>query len=186
MIAPVNFAVPSFRAIHQSRDYMQPEQAEVADKIVDILTSDKYKNEKGKTLEEQAGAKADIFISQPKVPYSSPKEDKSVNVFLIFSRYIDTQGEKFGRRSIHNIGTFDKNNIQNFPDEFRRINFENNSEKIENCINLATVILSGLALLAVVLFSGDMFKPKVKENAKPMIEKVITLKDSVKNCNKNL
>ncbi|MCM1003115.1 MAG: hypothetical protein NC408_02100 [Candidatus Gastranaerophilales bacterium] len=179
MIAPVNSAVPSFKAIYQSRDYMKPEQAEIADNIVDILTSDKYKNEKGKTLEEQAGVKADVFIS-------SPKEDKSVNVFLIFSRYIDTQGEKFGRRSIHNVGTFDKNNIQKFPDEFRRVNFENNSEKIENRTNLAAVILSGLALLAAVLFSGEMFKPKVKENAKPMIEKVITLKDSITNCNKNL
>ncbi len=180
MIAPVNFAVPSFKAIYQSRDYMKPEQAEAADKIVDMLTSDKYKNIEGKNLEQQAGVKADIFISQPMAPYSSSTEEKSVDVFLIFSRYIDTQGEKFGRRTFNKIGTFDKNNLQKFPDEFRRVNFENNSEKIENRTNLAAAILGGLALLATVLFSGGIFKQKVQENTKPVIEKVMEYKDSIK------
>lgn len=173
MITPVSFAMPSFRAIYQSRSYMKPEQAEVADKIVDMLKSDKYKDIKGKTLEEQAGIKADVFISQPMIPYSSPIEEKSVDVFLAFTKYIDTQGEKFGRRTIHNVGTFNSCNVQNFPDEFKRVNFENNSEKMENRMNLVAIILGGLVLLASLLCYGDILKPRVNENVKPMIEKVV-------------
>ena len=152
MIKPISSAEPSFRAIHYAQDYMQPTQIEVADRIDYMLTADEFRNAEGKTLEEQAGMKADIFINQPYQPLS---DGKSVNVSLAFTQYIDLNGDKFGRRDVFEIGSFNAENIQTFPDEFIKTNKQNNPKKIEDRINLAAIILSGLAMLGVILAKGS-------------------------------
>lgn len=152
MIKPISSAKPSFRAIYYAKDYMQPAQAEVANRINYMLTSDEFRNEKGKTLEEQAGIKADIFINQPYKPVS---DGKSVNVSLAFTQYIDLNGDKFGEREVYDIGSFNADNVETFPDEFRKTNKENNPAKMENRMNLGVVIITTLTVLGFMLTKGS-------------------------------
>lgn len=147
MIKPISSAMPSFRAIYYAKDYMQPAQIKVADRINYMLTSDEFRNEEGKTLEEQAGIKADIFINQPEASLNQ----NNVNVSLAFTQYIDMNGDKFGRREVFEIGSFNTENVENFSDEFRKTNKENNPEKLENRMSLAAVIVSGLAMFGMML-----------------------------------
>ncbi len=151
MIKPISSALPSFRAIYNAKDYMQPAQIKVADRINYMLTSDEFRNAEGKTLEEQAGVKADIFINQPIKPYKSELDERTVDVTLVFARHIDAGGEKFGRRSVYDVGSFNSDNVETFPDEFRKTNEQNNFEKVENRINLAATIMSGLTMLGIML-----------------------------------
>lgn len=151
MIKPISSAEPSFRAIYYAKDYMHPAQLEVADRINYMLTSDEFRSEEGKTLEEQAGIKADIFINQPASPYKSDSDARTVNVSLAFTQYVDLNGEKFGKRWMYDIGQFNSDNVETFPDEFRKTNKENNPEKFENNFNLAVILMSGLAMLGLML-----------------------------------
>lgn len=150
MIAQVNSVAPVFGAINISKTYMRPEQERIANKINKMLVSSKFKDKNGKTLEEQAGEKADIYISQPSMPYQKTSDKKSVDVFITYSQYIDDNGEKFGERNVYQVGRFNHNNISSFVKEFKSTNNKNNPANLENkfgCVAIALGILACLSML---------------------------------------
>lgn len=150
MIAQVNSVAPVFGAINISKTYMRPEQERIANKINKMLVSSKFKDKNGKTLEEQAGIKADIYINQPSMPYQKTSDKKSVDVFITYSQYIDDNGEKFGKRNVYRVGRFNNDNLSTFVKKFKTTNNQNNPANLENkisCIATALGILSGLAVI---------------------------------------
>lgn len=179
MITPVKTFMPNFRAIYSSKEYMELAQSEVADKIQNMLTSDKFKNNKGMTLEEQAGAKADVFISQPKYPYKSTTDEQSVDVSIAYTRYVDMSGKKFGPREFHEVGRFNKDNVETFADKFQKTSTEYNSDKLDKRINICALVVGAVALLATLFCSGKFFAPRANNNSKPIIEKVVEAKDTL-------
>lgn len=139
MIAPLSSAVPNFKGIYQSREFMEPAQIEVANKINEILISEKYQNDE----------KTDIFIRQPAKPYTSPLDEQRVIVTMTYN-YTNVFGERNGRRDIVEVGSFTNENVETFSEKFQKAYQETNTDNTEKYINYIALAVSTITLLATL------------------------------------